>query len=64
MTSLWLVTQGINESLESYTERFTATYSCITNLNEELAIQPIYRGSLMRTFSYPFVAMTRGAWKV
>ena len=39
MTSLWSVTQGPNETLESYTKRFTATYSCVTNPNEELAIQ-------------------------
>ena len=39
MTSLWSVTQGPNETLESYTERFTTTYSCATNPNEELAIQ-------------------------
>ena len=39
MTSLWSVTQGVNESLESYTKRFTATYSCVTNPNKELAIQ-------------------------
>ena len=39
MTSLWSVIQGPNETLESYTKRFTATYSCVTNPNEELAIQ-------------------------
>ena len=39
MTSLWSITQGVNESLEGYTKRFTATYSCVTNPNEELAIQ-------------------------
>ena len=44
MTSLWSVTQGINESLEGYTERLTATYSCVTNLNEELAIQTYISG--------------------
>ena len=44
MTSLWSVTQGINESLEIYTERFTTTYSCITNPNEELAIQAYISG--------------------
>ena len=44
MTSLWSITQGINESLESYTERFTATYSCVTNPNEELAIQAYISG--------------------
>ena len=44
MTSLWSITQGVNESLESYTERFTATYSCVTNLNEELAIQAYILG--------------------
>ena len=38
MTSLWSVTQGVNESLEGYTERFTATYLYVTNPNEELAI--------------------------
>ena len=44
MTSLWSITQGVNESLESYTERFTATYSCVTNPNEELAIQAYISG--------------------
>ena len=44
MTSLWSVTQGINESLESYTERFTVTYSCVTNPNEELTIQAYISG--------------------
>ena len=39
MTSLWSITQGPNETLESYTERFTATYSCVTNPNEKLASQ-------------------------
>ena len=44
MTNLWSVTQGINESLESYTERFTTTYSCVANPNEELAIQAYISG--------------------
>ena len=44
MTSLWSVTQGPNETFESYMERFTATYSCVTNLNEELAIQAYVAG--------------------
>ena len=44
MTSLWSVTQGPNETFESYTERFTATYSCVTNPNEELAIQTYVSG--------------------
>ena len=39
MTSICLVTQGPNETLESYTERFTATYSCVANPNEEFVIQ-------------------------
>ena len=39
MTSLWSITQGPNETLERYTERFTAAYSCVTNPNEEFAIQ-------------------------
>ena len=38
MTSLWSVTQDANETLESYTKRFTATYSCVTNPNKELTI--------------------------
>ena len=42
MTSLWSVIQGPNETLESYTERFTTTYSCVANPNEELAIQAMY----------------------
>ena len=44
MTNLWSVTQGVNESLEGYTERFIVTYSCVTNLNEELAIQAYISG--------------------
>ena len=39
MTSLWSISQGLNETLERYTERFTAAYSCVTNPNEEFAIQ-------------------------
>ena len=44
MTSLWSVTQGPNKKLESYTKRFTATYSCVANPNEELAIQAYVAG--------------------
>ena len=44
MTSLWSVTQGVNESLEGYTKRFTTTYSCVTNPNEELVIQVYISG--------------------
>ena len=39
MTSLWSVTQGPNETLERYTERFTAAYLCVINPNEEFDIQ-------------------------
>ena len=44
MTSLWSITQGPNETLENYTERFTATYSCVANPNEDLAIQAFVAG--------------------
>ena len=44
MTSLWSVTQGANETFESYTKWFTATYSCVTNPNEKLAIQAYISG--------------------
>ena len=44
MTSFWSVTQGPNETLESYIKRFTVTYSCVTNPNEELAIQAYIAG--------------------
>ena len=44
MISLWLVTQGPNETLERYTKRFIAAYSCITNPNEEFAIQAYVAG--------------------
>ena len=44
MTNLWSITQGSNETLESYTKRFTATYSCVTNPNEELTIQAYILG--------------------
>ena len=39
MTNLWSITQGQSETLERYTERFTVTYSCVTNLDEEFSIQ-------------------------
>ena len=39
MTNLWSITQGSNETLERYIKRFTAAYSCVTNPNEEFAIQ-------------------------
>ena len=39
MISLWSITQGLNETLERYTEQFTTAYSCVSNPNEELAIQ-------------------------
>ena len=44
MTSLWSITQSPNETLESYTERFTTTYSCVANPNEDLAIQAFVAG--------------------
>ena len=44
VTCLWSVTQGLNETLESYTKRFTTTYSCVTNPNENLAIQDYIAG--------------------
>ena len=44
MTILWSITQGVNESLDGYTKRFTATYSCVTNPNEELAIHAYISG--------------------
>ena len=39
MTSLWSITQCLDETLERYTERFETAYSCVSNPNEELAIQ-------------------------
>ena len=39
MTGLWSITQGWNETLERYKERFIAAYSCVTNPNKEFAIQ-------------------------
>ena len=44
MTSLWSITQGLNETLERYTKRFTAAYSCVTIPNEEFAIQAYVAG--------------------
>ena len=44
MTSLWSITQHSNETLEGYTERFTAAYSCVANPNEDLAIQAFIAG--------------------
>ena len=34
-----MITQGPNETLERHTERFTTAYLCVTNPNEEFAIQ-------------------------
>ena len=42
--NLWSITQGPNETLERYTKRFTAAYSCVTNPNEEFAIQASVAG--------------------
>ena len=39
MTNLWSITQSPSETLEKYTERFIAAYSCVTNLNKEFTIQ-------------------------
>ena len=39
LASLWSITQGSNETLESYTKRFTSAYSCVTSPNEDFAIQ-------------------------
>ena len=44
ITSLWSITQGSDETLEKYTKRFTAAYSCVSNPNEELAIQAYVAG--------------------
>ena len=38
LTSLWSITQGPNETLESYTERLIAAYSCVANPDEDFAI--------------------------
>ena len=53
MTSLWSITQGPNETLESYTERFTATYSCVANPNEDLAIQAFVAGIVNENVQLP-----------
>ena len=39
LTNVWLITQSPNETLESYTKRFTIAYSCVTNPDEDFAIQ-------------------------
>ena len=44
ITSLWSITQGSDETLEKYTKRFTAAYSCVSNPNEERAIQAYIAG--------------------
>ena len=54
--NLWSVTQGPNETLERYIERFIAAYSCVTNLNKEFAIQAYVAGWLMRACNWPCVA--------
>ena len=48
MTSLWSIIQGQNETLNSYTKRFTTAYSCAAKPNEEFAIKPILLGSIMK----------------
>ena len=63
MTSLWSITQGPNETLESYTERFTVTYSCVTNPNEELTIQAYVAGVANEIVQLALATMSR-AWKV
>ena len=44
MISFWSITQGPDETLERYTERFTVAYSCVSNPNEELTIQAYVAG--------------------
>ena len=44
MTSLWSITQCLDETLERYTKRFTTAYSCVSNPNEELTIQAYVAG--------------------
>ena len=39
MISLWSIIQGLNETLKRYTKSFIAAYSCVTNPNDEFAIQ-------------------------
>ena len=36
---MWLITQCQNETLESYTKRFTTVYSCVAKPDEDFAIQ-------------------------
>ena len=57
MTSLWLIAQGLNETLEKYTERFTKAYSCVTNPNKEFAIQAYIAGIANASVQLPYVAM-------
>ena len=54
MASLWLITQGLNETLESYTKKFTATYSCVTNPNEDFSIQAFTIGLTSENVKYAF----------
>ena len=44
MTSLWLIIQGQNETLDSYIERFTTVDSCVAKPDEEFAIQAYIAG--------------------
>ena len=44
LTNVWLITQGLNETLESYTQRFMTAYSCVENPDEDLAIQAFIVG--------------------
>ena len=44
ITNLWSITQGQNETLKSYTKRFTTTYSYVEKPDEDFAIQAYIAG--------------------
>ena len=52
LANLWSITQGLNETLESYTKRFITAYSCVMNLNEDFAIQAFTIGVTSENVQY------------
>ena len=57
LESLWSITQGPNETFESYTKRFTTTYSYVTNMNEDFAIQAFKIGVTSESVQYVFYGL-------
>ena len=54
LTSLWSITQGPNETFESYIARFTTTYSCVANLDKDFSIHAFTTGVNNENVQYAF----------